>query len=775
MSNPAATTGYTPTIHMPIIAPPQAIGDPQTHYTAVVATTTLTAVPRVGTAMIDVTTSNAATATLFAMTGGNLTFVRTGDPLPTLGAPISPVGGTLVLECLFADVEMLKKTLPPGVPAVTRVLYMNVDQLSLEAALMPIVRSIGLPALQTAWQQSHPPASVSRATMQDDYWARFLLGQTTLFVHGGTPIADAGLSDPANPGSARQVTLLFLDGAGKDLSGVLHLSRMPAYGGARWSGHPLATILDKVPVPIDFYVGFEVWDETAGAFVALPNNVQVDLMDYDPISQNDVLQTQYTDAFGRVHFSYATSASLETQAGEVPDIFFLVRTGGINHAGHKLPDEWSTKGWNASDGSPGYFDDFSGTRVGDPTTPVVFRIGLDFHLRLELQRGPKTPPPISYNGAPIGIPLSIVDSNGVPIGPPMRTKANGEVHGVLFDVTAGTDIGFHVDFEIEDANINLPRAVVPMDQSGWSSFWDDADKNKQTYYPQIDQTSIGTRSSPARLRCTVNDRNVALFLLKILREVQTFFFQITGSNWKGVDNLEIYRDVLWPAQLPYSWPIGTVRISPAYHWERSTLVHELTHQVVWKQADYSSVGIAFEALFGSLALFHDLDLLLDNEQAFLEGWPEFIEAIFVRSGGYTNPSLNPPERNWRPGNPGDTVQMKGNPRVNPATLSGNWGEQVEGQFANGMWQVFRDHVVTSAYPDADVLPSVDGNVVLTTGAWLSDPAVQERFLRMIWEPLKDLSASANPTTTEYLEKVRLRNPVDWPLMKVTLNAFNMAI
>lgn len=498
-----------------------------------------------------------------------------------------------------------------------------------------------------------------------------------------------------------------------------------------------------------FFLKFEVWNLTSRAFEPLPAGVSVDIIDNDP-GLNDLLGTSQTDAQGRVIFNLS---DFKASGEEHPDLFFLAHTNEINHAGHKLPKSWSTKGWKATDGTSGYQPKFSGTSLGTPSAPLVFRIGLDFHARFEYLHVPKG----TFAPAPKAVPVDI-QSGALGRDPrtTITTDENGEVHGVVFNVDAGDDFFYHVNFEMTDASINLPRAMIQMSQAGWSTIWDDADRK---YFPNNDLTSIGTQSSPEIFHCTVNDRNAAMYFLKILREWSIFLFHITGGAWTGVNNLTMYRTSL-PGR-GYSWPLGEVNIPPKDHWDRSTLIHELSHQIMWKEANYSTLGIATIFVTGIYHHNHDFFLITDPITALIEGWAEFMEAVFTgkRTPPFTVSTL---------------LDSKGKPvPLGPPPIG--QGESVEGAFADGLWAIFQNHVVTSAVTvDAHILESKNGDV--TGGApWLSNTAVRDRFLSMIWHPLQDLKPLLLANSRDMFSKIRSRNLTVWHVLQPELQNFNTAM
>jgi len=495
---------------------------------------------------------------------------------------------------------------------------------------------------------------------------------------------------------------------------------------------------------INFFLRFEVWNLTTRAFEPLPAGIRVDLMDED-VGADTQVATQQTDNRGRVLFSLA---DFSRSGEDEPDLYFVVRPNGVFHAGHVLPNEWSTKGWRATNGSPGLFEDFSGNQLGSEAAPLTYRVGLDLHARVNyrVDGGGRLG---NIDPAPPGVGVAFFVRQF--IGGESRkrtfpTDANGEVHGVIFDVEGGDSVFIRIDFKIEDPAINLRPAEVSI--SEWDTDFDDNA-----------QTSLGAQTAPVILLANSDDRNVALYFLKVLRELSTFLFHMTGGVWTGFDQLRLFRSSI--SGVAFSWPVGDVNLPPVDHWDRGTIVHEITHQTMWKEHDRSSLDIAFEALFGDLALTHFENQLANPEHALIEGWPEFTQAVFAST-------VTPPY---------NVTTVSGVPLGPPPS---NRGESVEGAFANALWAVFENHVVTSAVftaagrPDARVAESVNGNIVAAT-PWLTNLAVRQRFLSIIWNPFRDLRTVSNKTTTAQIARMRARNLAAWHQIQPELNAFNLAM
>jgi hypothetical protein len=512
------------------------------------------------------------------------------------------------------------------------------------------------------------------------------------------------------------------------------------------------TVLNR----LSFFLRFEVWNETSHAFEPLPAGINVDIIDKNPILSDTRISTQPTDSQGRVLFSLP---DFSPSSEQTPDLFFLVHTNRRFSSGHILPDQWSTVGWIATDGTPGLQRNFAGTGMGTESTPIVFRIGLDFHIRLIYLDESKSPARDTI--APKGTSVALFGSDNNKRRE-VLVDEQGEAHAVVFNVEGGDSIFFRVNFIIEDAAINMHRAGVDIDP------WDTSFGNNQS-------TSIGTQAAPFVLRATSNNRNRALFILKNLRELSTFLFHMTGGLWTGFDSLTInFSSILTSVngQVPFSWPVGTVQMPDgtvsapppphSYQWDRGTHIHEISHQIMWKELGFSTADIAFAGIFGNLVLTHREDMLANPEHALIEGWAEFMEAVFAR-------------QNIPPYSVTTVVNSTGR---NPQPLGpppNNRGESVEGAFANGLWRIFVNHVVTAAVsPDAMVQESANGDVTVNN-PWLLDPGVRARFLAIIWNPFLDTRAASSKSTTAMIAAIQARNNPIWPALQAELQAFNMAL
>ena len=108
--------------------------------------------------------------------------------------------------------------------------------------------------------------------------------------------------------------------------------------------------------------------------------------------------------------------------------------------------------------------------------------------------------------------------------------------------------------------------------------------------------------------------------MTILYELNCFLFHITSHAWTGIRDLVMFETS--KSGVAYSWPVGEVNIPPVDFWDRGTIIHELSHQVMWKEARHQygdcRLGCGREAW-----AHHEIDLLHDSVHAMIEGWAEF--------------------------------------------------------------------------------------------------------------------------------------------------------
>jgi len=510
------------------------------------------------------------------------------------------------------------------------------------------------------------------------------------------------------------------------------------------------------PKPCDGFeawVRFEYYDLKTNNFRPLPEGQTICLMDSDTLYDSRI-GTEKTGADGIARFCIEDLEDILEC-----DIYFMAYPDKVHNGIENLPEEWATKGWVAVDGRPGFYPDYKGSHLGTWDDPLVFRIGLDIHIRFTYEDK-------SHGIIPAAEKCSVIV---VAAGDEVAfwdTDEAGIVRGVIFP-EGGDTIFMRIPWRMTDRSINLPRVTV--DIPTWNSNEKDSD-----CWPDNDKTSIGAYGSEidlhsrAQLDGEDSKRPIAFYLLKIMREWQSFFYHITNGLWKGIEGLEFNLTSI--SGTAYSLIIGSVNLPPYAHWKRDTIIHELTHQFVWKMADYSNSGIAWE-IFNQLHLDHAVDLFSNPEHALIEGFPEFIALIFEGASALFSTSRPDPLAPFAP--PNDTVE-------DPSTDSGsssitshpNKGESVEGAFAIGLYRIFQNHVVKSMCVAKSYVPETSGHGN-PDSAWLS--GVADRFLKLIVEPLTALASEDNPTTTMMIEKIKAAAGPDWPAIRADLTVNYMAM
>lgn len=540
----------------------------------------------------------------------------------------------------------------------------------------------------------------------------------------------------------------------------------------------------KKRVPLDAFLEFRTYNPVTKLLEALPAGIAVDLVDRNAVLPDTTLQSGSTDASGRVEFHIFDTEDLPTPN---PDVYFLVRPGTPNPLG--VPGEWSTQGWKAADGSPGFFPGFSGQPIGTSSQPLVFSIGVDVHLKV-IYSDRSVTPAVAKVAAPM-IRVRFVQTLGSTANQSLReiqvlrTDDDGEVHGVLLDIGPEQAIAVQIAFETDDSSINLIPTSVSMPQS--SPFSNQAWIT--TLDASITTTSLGTVAAPLPLTTVAMELDAAFYMLKLLREFQTFFVKITDGDWKwsGVGSLTISLAPLDGfLDNAFSFPRGRVNFPEKFYFNRGTIIHELTHQVFWVEAAFSTLGIGFAGVFGNIQLHHHTRMLSNEEHALIEGWPEFIQAVFIGpdlmmwspcfSGSFAG--LDP----FKPPN-GAVFSASGTPpsgclvvgQIEPPPL--NQGQQVEGALAVAMLRVYRRFVIAGADPggDGEVAETASDGDVSATEPWLDDPLVRERFKQLFWQPLIDIAPLTSPTTSDLMEKTQARNSSTWHQIRAELNALRVAM
>jgi hypothetical protein len=124
--------------------------------------------------------------------------------------------------------------------------------------------------------------------------------------------------------------------------------------------------------PLLIYLKFEAWDEVKEKYLPLPNEIDVQVIDYDALSSNEVLMSVKTSEGGLAVFAVVDKRALDEAE---PDLYFLVKTANKTIRGAKYDNDWSSMDWRTTDRKRvGYIDDYKKSILGEPNDPLVFRL-----------------------------------------------------------------------------------------------------------------------------------------------------------------------------------------------------------------------------------------------------------------------------------------------------------------------------------------------------------------------------------------------------------------
>ena len=774
---------------------------------------------------------------LLAMGKGKATFVPPGQTINVLASPggtsvtATSTTGSLFLQLLPTEVRHTTERLRPiGVAPYAHIVYGHLTTQTVETAFQKIVDNlVASTAIPQAELERVAGGLFPLADLKQKYLSEFMQGKLAILVDAGADIGKAAATNPASPSPSFMCTLRYYSqklqqlilGASpsttvlnpEEISPVLPLRNLPNYSDQTsaivnvWDDHPLIAQLTSQKVSFEAHLQFVVCDIRSGQrnHVPLPAGVEVALMVDDLGADTEIVKAT-TDSAGIVHFQVNDLAKASGEAR--PDIYFLVHAKGLTHAGHKLPDAWSTQGWFSTDKkTPGSYQKFVGSQIGFANAPVIFHIGVEFHFGCKYEVAPSnhdipTSQTPSSNLFPFPKGTFITVDWGFAKRLELQADEKGEIHHVAFDISNQAVVSFVMEFEIEDLTINLQKSQVfdPFDLISGSLIWysNQSHKIDQITYSLSEQTSVGDFGNTAPIHIKEDPRTAALYMLKSLREWSVFLHHMTGGTWKGVKNLQIS---VWAPASAFSWPIGMVNIPRSSYWSRGTHMHELSHQIVWTQSNVGSfdVGSRYQPTDhpadDEYSMYHSGTLYANPGHAFVEGWPAFIEALFDAS-------------KLLPDNPTKAtddlyVVDRFEFEVDASSLSGrhitklagrklgplssqvahfDTGFAVEGAFINALFLMFREaldsvsNVPTPASPTGFMIPeSIDGDVA-ATAPWITNSTAQQRFMDFIYKPLGQFPNNF-PTTKQYFNQVASAvnsdSSVSWDKLLAEIRIFNM--
>lgn len=726
--------------------------------------------------------------------------------------------GALVLERIGR--KFVRGLDQPGLPNYGYVVYNGVEESTVRAALEPVVKGLPLAELEAKWLEQ---SSVSRSTLESNYLDRFIQGGVYLAVDRGQSLGRPAQEDATDPNSDREfgfrmVTPQNGNGSYTELRPLPLLRAIAGSDPTRYAGHPLVAEAGSIQGEAVFHVGFELWDPDASSgtpslgYVPLDSGVEVALMVDDFASDTEVA-TATTNADGAVEF---TVSDPDDALGDAPNVYFLVRTQERQQAGHNMPEEWSTKGWVNRDGTPGLLESYVGTQFGTQAAPVTYGIGVDYHFEMRF-RNPRS-------NALQNLPPGMTAEVGIESLPPLdeiherhpTTASRSRADGVIFDIDPGDTLYLQVPAHVVDADIGLgmsvfwnpefDRFIVPDNHT-----FDLSDPLGTDYTPRIHQAdiegqSIGTYTSP-RQAVAKDSGATAVYFLKLGYELCTFFSLMTNGTWRGLEGITITPFA--PANA-FSWPEGFVWIDDGSFDERGTIIHELTHQVLWRELDIDELDVEALAVkqmsnnwlrnvldtldtdigdalgMGDTVesfnhILHSSDLLGNPYNSLIEGWPYFVSGLFASGQRLPNPSIVGPNTQLRRIDELMSNVSWGSGSYDLGPPPKDRGESVEGAFTNAMSLLFQEEVLAASSFSFPLIPEPSDHDITEDGSgnptWVTDATVQQRFREVIWEPLlalRGVQSEGEKDATRLLEETRNMNPYRWHDMAATLQSFNIA-
>ncbi len=389
---------YKQNFSMPVIGPP----------TSGSVSVTAATVGRYG---LEVQVGSASDRQLFTMAGGAVYFVPVGsDPFLVYQAyedlpPLAPGTGYVLQRIWMVDTRTLQLRLPVGVPPMVDILYFNVDPVSFRADAELALQAAPLSRRVLKSFGALPPTA-DLAAYQTQLLDLMLEGKAGLLFPGGSPVGSM---------ASNSFTLFFTCEDFVGVSPIPYLRNLPELAGAQWLGHPLISAVSAIPVPIDIYAQFNVWSSLTNQAEPLPDGLPVRLINYNPISSETLDQQTLSGGTGSVAFNLPAS---QTQEAE-PDLLFEIDLGTSNPEPSMIIDPWDSSaqgGKHTLGSSLGYFDDFTGTRLGSAIAPLQYLIGLGpwqylinqrpsvaLQAALEAQGRFGQPIESSYHDAPISL------------------------------------------------------------------------------------------------------------------------------------------------------------------------------------------------------------------------------------------------------------------------------------------------------------------------------------------------------------------------------------
>lgn len=237
-TTPATFNGYKPRLEMPVVAPPPAsfTGAPLDYYQGLQIDVGVV-ISGPNNEYVDITLARAANsslttpvdATLYAMTGGFVTFYPEGMQVPAPDSFEAPVNGVVVLTTWIDDVTTQQRVFPPDMPAIGRVYYVGVDLAQTALILKNETLKMSDAALRVSWKNQNGTAAPSGTTHDDlaeQHKTLVMTGLGSVFVDGGTAIGRAAQDTAA--GTETYTFSLRMADSGPPMS---YVSPIPVFRG----------------------------------------------------------------------------------------------------------------------------------------------------------------------------------------------------------------------------------------------------------------------------------------------------------------------------------------------------------------------------------------------------------------------------------------------------------------------------------------------------------------------------------------------------------------
>lgn len=722
----------------------------------------------------------------YAVNGGALSFysATSGKKLPNKE---TVAVDTVVIEITPNEYQAIKGKFPSGVLVPKIWAYEGLDLDAFKARLK--AWSEASPADMARLKAALPPATAD-LTDAMNYYNRVLEGNWAPIVPAGVHLGEIGAGDGSGVFTLR---LRAFDMAGDEIESPAPVLAALDEIDKQLAGHPVMDAAANVQAATEIHLKFRYFKPAAtgsspkGTWEWL-KGATVEIMDANSVTSDSVLATGTTSSDtgkeGTVDFT------VERPLIDGNDFYFRVTPAAAIQrqygwttaelgADAEWTGQWSTQGWNDINGQPGYYENFAGFTIGRPSAPLVFNVGIPIFLKLEYynkndskyrQVGKGTEVAVlrdQTTGETVGAYLAD-DSTYYTKADTFYADADGEVWGTTFDMYGGYRASVAYMMKIKDPGISLPETEViyPDIWKSWS------DPSNGVYYPDgFNGPAIGDASGaklqPVRISSKYDRWAAAHFVLKTIRDVHHWFHTLSKGGWTGASNLRIGLQDL--AHLSSVTPpdLGILYSDPHY-WDRATIAHEYTHEVMWNYINYSWWGLLWDSAVGDYFTSHYYTYITNEESAFMDGWAEIAELAFGKTVSWTAPSGSPMPSYGSTG--------YGNPLV--YSTAHTWGAlsavslqgvKCEGAFAQAMWDYMHYVLGIDVTPDSDVADLTSVNITIASAT------AQDGFVKAIWTPLTDLAnrslwaSSSVVTISDFLKRSKANmSTADYNTMKTNV-------